>query len=425
MSDSPFMPPARREHGSVARPRQAHAVEVAQQSSPDASFLLPLVQMAKDLDRDETRMLDAARHIGMLLGESGFYSFRMGGKAVEGPTIVMAEALASEWGGLVHQVEIVSAQPMSSGGQRVHLRARVIDLCRIVVGSADSVISTAPPPGRFAEKLDQAERWHGMQIQSAASKIKRNAIFDVLPGWFVSEAVGAAKHVANDMALRVKNADGQWVQVSLGEKIDRVLNSYFQEWGLTPNDLAAWVGHDVRLWTVVEINGLTALWRELKEGTATSDTVREAGKPEKVSPDQGARPVPEALRTEPAALPEPVPNFQQGQPEAREKVAAQPTSSSTRQQDDAPPPHGESQQEAPTPEVEPRFTDESEARAYIDDANAKLGTSIEMAIRTKVGVSVTMKPSDGRLGAPKALAWANALHAAEQELLAEASGGAE
>jgi hypothetical protein len=267
--------------------RPSSVVRSSSGGGADSSDLAPLVDMARQIDRDETHMLARAKWLGGLMGGRAYYDFPTGGQRIIGASINLAEALAGEWGALVHEMKIVSAEPLRSGGQRVHLRARVIDLKRITIAVAESVLTTAPPPGKFAHKLDQAERWHSMQIQSAGSKVKRNAILDVLPAWFVDAAMHAAQS-SDDNGVLMK----QGRKRSVAEAAADTIGAFTEHHGFSAADLEAFLGRPVDLWTVAELRGLRTLWSDLKDGRQTRATVLSSAKAQDAAP---ATIIPKAL----------------------------------------------------------------------------------------------------------------------------------
>lgn len=237
----------------------------------DGNMLSTLVAAARSLQRDPKRLIERAKQIGSLLGKKGFYRFPMGdGGIVEGESVHLAQALAQEWGGMLYETVIVRAEPLASGGQRVHLRSTVADMVVFVMARVDHVISTAPPPGKFAKKHDQRERWHGMQIQSASSKVERNAILDVLPKWFTEPALQAAKAVADARALG-NDKDGH--PRTLVQARADALES-LQSRGCTKEELEKYLGQPYDLWAVPQISQLRELFVDLRRGTISIEAWR-------------------------------------------------------------------------------------------------------------------------------------------------------
>jgi len=240
-------------------------VGMAEASADDpGGMIATMLHAAQHLARDPKTLIARAKQIGGLLGERGFYRFPVGGKAVEGPSIDMAEALAQEWGGVLYRVHIVHSAPLPSGGMRLHLRAQVADMKTLVCAEVDQVIATTAPPGKFANKPEQSERWHGMQMQSAASKIVRNAILRVLPEWFVDPAFQAAKAAAAGQALNGK---------TLGQARQGALDA-LGSMGCGQAELERFLGQPFDMWAVPQIAALKSLYRDLRDGATSIEAWR-------------------------------------------------------------------------------------------------------------------------------------------------------
>lgn len=209
--------------------------------------------------RDIKAMLKEARRIGELLGDQGFYSWRQGGSQIEGPTIALAYALSQVWGRSRTQVIVVEEE-----GNRVKLRGRYIDLLTIAVTERDFLAHLAEPPGKYAQKPDQAERWRVMQLQSAASKAVRGAILAGLPAWYVDAAFQAAKSAAART-----NTGGKPLGDARRDAIE-----YLGALGLDPEDLEAYLELPVDLWAAGELGELRKLARGLKNGEVALATVK-------------------------------------------------------------------------------------------------------------------------------------------------------
>lgn len=236
----------------------------------DTSPLALMVQAAQRITRDVPSLLAQAKQIGGLLGSGGFYRFPAGDGTVEGASIDLAQALAQAWGGIAYQVRILHVETLSTGGRKVHLRATVTDLKTLVAAEVDQVVSTSAPPGKFARKPDQAERWHTMQTQSAASKIVRNAILRVLPAWYVDAALTAARDADARSATAGK---------SLPEARATAL-AYLKTQGLTQAELEAYTTQPIDLWAAPQLAQLRDLSADLKAARVSVEQVRASLKEE-------------------------------------------------------------------------------------------------------------------------------------------------
>ena len=244
----------------------APVARITQQMAPREGRALELMVSAAQqaITRVPKEMIAAAKQIGGLLGAGGFYRFPAGGATVEGVSIDLAQALAQQWGGIAYQVRILSVDMLASGGRKVHLRATVTDLKSLVAAEVDQVVTTAAPPGKFAAKADQAERWHAMQAQSAASKIVRNAILRVLPAWYVGAAFNAARSTADHAAT-----GGKTLPEARKAAVDLLA-----PFGVSRAEMEAHTGQPVDLWAAPQLHQLKDLHAELKGGRLSVEQFR-------------------------------------------------------------------------------------------------------------------------------------------------------
>lgn len=230
----------------------------------DGSGIALMIHHAQGIVRDQKRLVAEAKQIGGLLAGDAFYRFPTGGAQVSGASISLAEALAQSWKAISYQVKILNVENLATGGQRVHLRASVMDMHSLVLSEVDQVVTTSAPPGGFARKEDQSQRWHTMQIQSATSKIVRNVILRVLPDWFVNAGLQAA------YAQDAQNATaGKSLPEARANAVD-VLGKR----GMTREEMEKYTSTPVDLWAVPQLAMLGELNRELVRGTVSIEQVR-------------------------------------------------------------------------------------------------------------------------------------------------------
>lgn len=255
------------ESPGAAEPAVTLGVLPAPADDGTGGMIALMVRAAQSVVRDKFKLIAAAKQIGELLGGAAFYRFPAGGSTITGPSIDLAQALAQEWGAIVYQVRIVKADSLASGGQRVHLRASVADMRTLVCAEVDQVVSTSAPPGKFADKPEQRERWHSMQLQSAASKIVRNAILRVLPEWFVNAAFEAALAMDSKSALAGK---------TLPEARKTASEFLRAQWGCTVAELEQFLGQPFEMWAVAQVAQMRDLAEDLKSGRLAVEAWRAA-----------------------------------------------------------------------------------------------------------------------------------------------------
>jgi hypothetical protein len=232
--------------------------------APDEGLLGMLVNAAQSLNRDQGKMIARAKQIGGLLGSDGFYRFPVGNSQVQGASINMAQALAQEWGAILYKVKIEHIEQIGGGGQRVHLRASVADMKSLVCAEVDQVVSTTAPPGKFEKNVEQRERWHSMQIQSASSKIVRNAILRILPAWYVEPAFEAAVAADGTAALAGKSLP----EARKGSA------AALKNLGCSLEELEAYLGQPFDMWAVPQIGALRELYKVINSGAQSIESWR-------------------------------------------------------------------------------------------------------------------------------------------------------
>lgn len=241
-----------------------HARTALQRLPEGDSPLALMVAHAQGIVRDPAKMIAQAKQIGGLLAGDGFYRFPTGGAQVQGASVTLAQALVQVWRGCAFQVRVINSEHLSTGGRRIHLRATVTDMCSLVASEVDQVVTTSAPPGKFATREEQAERWHSMQLQSAVSKIARNVILRVLPDWLVEAALQAAYAQDAQNATAGKSLP----EARAGAKAS------LEKAGLSLDEMERTAGSPFDMWAVPQLAVLRDLYRDLQRGTVSVEQVR-------------------------------------------------------------------------------------------------------------------------------------------------------
>lgn len=227
------------------------------------SSLDVLVRVAQSIPaRNLDRIGREAVITGRRMGRDGFYSFPAGGGQIEGATIGMAYALAALWG----RCQTIG-QVIHESGNTVTIRGIAIDVLHLTTVERDYVFNLTPPPGKFASKPDQAERWRTMQMQSAMSKAIRGAILGLVPQWVAVAAVDAAMEAASSSILSELKAK----DVSEGA---RLTVDHWVAQGLTVDQIEALAGSHPSTWTIDELDVMHRYWIEVRGGRTTIGALR-------------------------------------------------------------------------------------------------------------------------------------------------------
>lgn len=202
--------------------------------------------------RDPVALMKVAAAIGDRMGEDGYYSFPMGGDTIEGPSIDLMEALREPWG-----VTAVMCRIAALSGQNVLLEAEVFDGRSGNLTERPNMFTLSNPPAKFAEKLEQQNRWRAMQVQSAVSKAVRGALEHALPAWYVNVAFRAAlKSAASKLATGPE----------LEEALVKVTDAFAERAGVTIDELVEWLGIDRQHWGGREGKRIKALLNHFFNG---------------------------------------------------------------------------------------------------------------------------------------------------------------
>lgn len=284
-------------------PREDAPLVVAPTTAAQArpSLDLPeLSRIAREMGpRDLPAIMEEARSIGASLGQilpddpkqqgtAAYYRWEVRGadgrpQVIEGPTIDLMDALAGSWGRLAYQIEIIEER-----GQRVTLRARVVDLVTMVIHERPYIAHLRPAPARFARSETESERWRVMQLQSAESKAIRGVLERVIPQSVQATALEAARDAASAMQLGTTDAlDGEGRPIidrktgrpvqrrrTLAEAIDGAVHGLARLQPPLALDLVErWLGRPRAEWVAADLGALRSLYQRWRRGEVTADTL--------------------------------------------------------------------------------------------------------------------------------------------------------
>jgi hypothetical protein len=250
------------------------------------------VQRPRNLDKVVAAVLREAE----FAGDAFYYSFPMGGKQIEGPSIGLAMAVAREWSNCAVPVEYYET------ATEWVFTAHFVDLERGFTVSR--VFRKKKGKGVF-KKLEE-DRAEDMTFQAAQSRAIRNVVLAGVPRWLTDQA----KERAKDAVLKGISKEGLAVAT---EKALKFLAGY----GINEARVIAVLGKPRQEWASEDIASLRGLASQLKDGQATAaqlfpevapapepppkDSKGKKGRPPKEEkPDT---PAPPAIPLPPAATP--------------------------------------------------------------------------------------------------------------------------
>ncbi len=224
---------------------------------------------------------------------SCFYSIPRGGTHIEGPSVRLAEIVASAWGNLRAQARVVDVTE-----KHVIAEGMVWDL-------ETNVAVSMEVRRRITNR--KGDRYNDDMItvtgNAAAAIAFRNAVFKVIPRLFVNQIYEAARQVAVGDASTLALKQKQWVD-------------YAQKFSVTPEQICGVLGiGEISDLSLDNLKTLAGMFSAIKEGDISVDSA--FAMPDQL-PEEGRR------------------SFGPKKKKATEPDAAQPDATITRGEDGAP-----------------------------------------------------------------------------------------
>ena len=210
------------------------------------------VQRPRNLDKVVAAVLREAE----FAGDAFYYSFPMGGKKIEGPSIGLAMAVAREWGNCAVPVEYYETLT------EWVFNAHFVDLERGFTVSR--VFRKKKGKGAF-KKLED-DRAEDMTFQAAQSRAIRNVVLAGVPRWLTDQA----KERAKDAVLKGISKEG------LAAATDKALK-FLAGYGIGEERVIGALGKPKNEWTSEDIATLRGLASQLRDGQATPEQLFPAG----------------------------------------------------------------------------------------------------------------------------------------------------
>ncbi len=238
-------------------------VEVMQVSNAESLAALTRSEIdvqiatAKQYPRNLARVLGNIETLATMDEEvagSCFYTLRRQGKVIEGPSVRMAEIIASSWGNLRVQARIIG-----NDGKMITAQGVCHDLESNYAVSSEVKRRITDKQGRtFSEDMQVVTG------NAACAIAMRNALFKVVPAALVKKVIDKAKKVSLGESMTLETSRAKMLQ-------------YFKTIGVEEKQILDYLSiekvDEINIDMVVELRGLA---NAIKEGTTTA---KEAFKP--------------------------------------------------------------------------------------------------------------------------------------------------
>lgn len=215
---------------------QSTAVEQSRAVAEVQAAIYVARQFPREIDRARTGMQSACG--SMALASKAFYRFPRAGGAVEGSTIHLAKTLAQTWGNIQYGV---SEMRRDDDYRQSEMQAWAWD----VEANTRNVLTFIVPHAKFAggqvKALEDLRDIYENNANNGARRL-REAIFAVIPDWFIEEAEDLCRKTLDKgdgkpLAERIAGAVGIFKSLGVNEeRLEQKLGRKKDQW--TGADLA-------------------------------------------------------------------------------------------------------------------------------------------------------------------------------------------
>lgn len=243
-----------------ARVGQATAVEQSRAAAEVQAQVIVAQQCPRDVQAALRAMRDSCQQ--KRLAERAFYRFSRGGQQVSGPTVHLARELARIWGNVTYGISEMSRD--DEHGQS-EMQAYAWDLQTNTRSSQIFIVPHMRDKKGGPERLVDLRDIYENNTNHGARRL-RQAIWAILPPWFVDEAV--------DLCTKTLTEGGG---VPLEQRIRKALDAFDADYRVSEEQLARRLGRPVSRWTAHDVAQLTIVYKSLQRGeTRVEDEFAEA-----------------------------------------------------------------------------------------------------------------------------------------------------
>lgn len=259
-----------------ARVGQGTAVEQSRAVAEVQAAIVVAQQVPRNITSAIAEMQQVCKR--KRLAERAFYSFPRSSGTVSGPTVHLARELARCWGNV--QYGLIEMRRDDEYGES-EMQAFAWDVQTNSRVSSTFIVPHRRDTQRGPTKLTDMRDIYESNANNGARRV-REAIFAVLPGWFVDEAVDICRETLRDGG-----------GVPLPQRISQAVKA-FEGIGVHVDRMETKVGRPTSKWTEHDLSELQILFRSIDRREVTVD---EAFPQPRVTTEEitkAARPAPRA-----------------------------------------------------------------------------------------------------------------------------------
>jgi hypothetical protein len=237
-----------------SRVGQATVVEQSRAVAEVHAAMVMAQQVPRNIDRAMAEMERSCRQMGM--AERAFYAFPRAGQTVNGPSIHLARELARCWGNIQHGI---AEMRRDDEGHQSEMQAFAWDVQTNTRTAHTFIVPHKRDARGGAQVLTDMRDIYENNTNNGARRV-REAIFAVLPPWFVERAT----ELCNETIAA--GSQGQ----TLPQRIDEAIKA-FAGGGVTQDQLERKQGKPTAAWTAHDVAQLEVLFKSLRRGEVTRD----------------------------------------------------------------------------------------------------------------------------------------------------------
>ncbi|MCO6011460.1 hypothetical protein NE236_41575 [Actinoallomurus purpureus] len=232
---------------------QGTAVEQSRAVAQVHAMILVAQQCPRDVQTAKAQMEDSCRQ--MYLAERAFYEFRRGGSPVSGPSIHLARELARCWGNV--EYGLVEMRRDDDYAQS-EMQAFAWDVQTNTRNSSTFVVPHKRDKRGGPERLTEMRDIYENNANNGSRRV-REAIFAVLPPWFIEQAKDLC-------AKTLENGGG----IPLANRITEAIEK-FAELDISKKRLEERVGSPSSEWTARDVSQLGVTYSSITRGEIRKD----------------------------------------------------------------------------------------------------------------------------------------------------------
>lgn len=248
-----------RANGALTLPHQPGRIGqgTAIEQSRAAAEVFASVMSAKQAPRDQQLALRSMQEVCRMkeLAERAFFRYSRAGSQVTGPTVHLARELARCWGNIHYGVSELRRD--DEHGQS-EMQAFAWDLETNARAASIFIVPHKRDKRDGAVLLTEARDIYENNANAGARRV-REAIYSVLPLWFVEQAQELCR-------TTLTSGGGKPLQQRIAEVID-----WFGRIGISEHQLADKVGKGAAQWTELDLAPLGVIYRSIKNGEVSKE----------------------------------------------------------------------------------------------------------------------------------------------------------